>query len=265
MSNLVFRKPPLIHIAAEVRWELTTVETNTPGPRRFPVPVGIASHEIQFMTFAGKAGAKGFSIVERVIPPGLPFFAHQIAYRYRNPNSAVSGPLFQLGPGIFSVEMVPPYKSWDSFVPHIRQGLELLDESWPAGQTKSFTAARLRYVDAFSEEHRQGKSTLKFLAENLGIRISLPEVLTKVGTNNEAVQSTFSVVIPIHRGALELKVNEGWHRNARALIMQTMVSINEPFAMSQIVPALDEAHRIINESFVAMTEPMHAMMEPEVL
>src|SRR5579863_2360328 len=130
MAYTIFRQPPLVEIVAEVRWDITGL----PGvPAQFaggPIPVPDSSAlEIHFMNFASKAAAKGFGLVERVVPTGFPLLAHQVTLRYRNVAEVEGVPLFQLGPGVFTANLSPPYKSWEAFRPFIDLGLGLLLES----------------------------------------------------------------------------------------------------------------------------------------
>jgi len=267
MAKTVFRQPPLVEIVAEIRWDIPGMQG---VPEQFagapiPVPDG-STHEIHFMNFASKAGAKGFGLVERVIPPGFPLLAHQVAFRYRNTTGVEGAPLFQVGPGIFSINLVPPYKSWESFVPFVDLGLGLLFESTSdEDKNKPFSAARLRYIDAFGETLRQGKSIVSFLAQNLGVIVQLPQSIMKFCSNQDAVKPMISVSIPIEIGTMELKIAEGWVRNVRSLVMDTTVLCKGPLAANKeaVLRALNAAHKIIHESFVGMTSTLHQLMEPE--
>jgi uncharacterized protein (TIGR04255 family) len=267
MTQIVFKQPPLVEIIADVRWDIPGVPGVPEQLMGAPLPVPDASaHEIHFMNFASKAGAKGFGLVERVIPPGFPLFAHQAAFRYRNTTGVSGAPLFQLGPGIFSINIVPPYKSWKSFIPFVDLGLDLLlDSRSPEDKGRPFSSVRLRYIDAFGENLRQGKSTVAFLSENLGVKIQLPESVTKFCTDAKAMKPTLSVVMPIEKGTLELKITEGWVRNVRSLVMDTSVLFKGPLGPDKQVlrSALDAAHTIIHDSFVGMTSSLHELMDPE--
>lgn len=267
MAKTVFRHPPLIEIAAEVRWDIPGAQGMPPQFAGTPMPVPDTSvHEMHFMNFAGKAGARGFGLVERVIPAGFPLFAHQVAFRYRNTTGVEGAPIFQIGPGVFSINIVPPYKSWEGFLPYIDLGLTLLLESRsPENQNQQFTGVRLRYLDAFGEHLRQGKSIVKFLAENLGMKLELPPSITKYSTGQDDIKPAFSIVVPMQMGTMELKVGEGWVRNALSVIVDTTVICNGPLGPDKagILSVLNAAHDVIHESFVGMTGTLHQLMELE--
>lgn len=267
MAKMVFKQPPLVEIVAEVRWDISGL----PGvPAQFagaPIPVpDRSSHEIHFMNFASKAGAKGFGLIERVVPPGFPLLAHQVAFRYRNTTGVDGAPLFQVGPGIFTANISPPYKSWEGFLPFIDLGLGLLFESRSdQDKDKQFSSVRLRYLDAFGENLRQGKSVATFLPQNLGVKIELPPSIMNFCSNQDAIKPSMSIIIPIAIGTMELKIAEGWVRNTASLIMDTNIVCKGPFAPDKeaIITALNNAHDVIHESFVGMTGTMHQLMEPE--
>lgn len=266
MTPIVFRQPPLVEIVVEFRWDIPGVQGMPEQFAGVPIPVPDGSaHEIHFMNFASKAGTKGFGLIERVSPPGFPLIAHQVAFRYRSTTGGEGVPLFQLGPGVFSINIVPPYKSWEHLLPFIELGLGLLFDSWPEDQDKQFSGARLRYIDAFGDNLRQGKSIVKFLEENLGISVHLPQAVTQFCTDQKAVKPTLSVLIPIDIGSLELTISEGWVRNIRSLVMQTTVLSKGPLPSDKpgILATLNAAHIIIHESFVGMTTSLHDLMEPE--
>jgi len=266
MSDIIFKQPPLVEVVAELRWD---VPTTGEVPEQFagvPLPVRDSSaYEIQFMNFAGKAGAKGFGLVERVIPPGFPLMARQVAYRYRKATGAEGAPLFQLGPGVFTVNLVPPYKSWRGFLPHIELGLEMLLESMTENnRIDAFTEVRLRYIDVFGENLRQGRPAINFLEEGLGISVKLPPSLTQYCTDHNQSKLNLSVSLPIDQGNMDLNIGERWVRNTRSLVMETVVTRKGPIHSDKnnILDSFTDAHRIIHDSFVAMTEPLHKFMEP---
>ena len=262
----VFKQPPLVEIVAEVRWGIPGLPKVPAQFARSPLPVPDTSiHEIHFMNFASRAGAKGFGLVERVVPAGFPLFAHQVAFRYRNTTGIEGAPIFQVGPGIFTANISPPYKSWEGFVPFIELGLDLLLESRSdQDKNREFSDVRLRYLDAFGENLRQEKPIARFLLEDLGVHVRLPEAIMNFCSDQEAIKPNISVKIPIAIGSMELKISEGWVRNASSLVMDTTIVCSGPFApeKGKILAALNSAHHVIHDSFVGMTHSLHPLMQP---
>jgi uncharacterized protein (TIGR04255 family) len=267
MTETIFRQPPLVEIIAELHWDIPGLQGVPEQLAAAPLPVpNPSAYEIDFMNFASKAGAKGFGLVERVIPPGFPLLAHQVAFRYRNTTGVQGSPLFQLGPGVFSINLVPPYQSWQSFVPFITHGLELLlDSRSTEDKSKPFAEARLRYIDAFGDSLSQGRPILSFLSDGLGIKIQLPQAIMQFCANADQVKPSFSISMPISVGRFDMKVAEGWVRNARSLLMDTTVTCHGPLEprSDTVLAAFNNAHRVIHDSFVGMTKSLHPLMQPE--
>ncbi len=266
MPTIAFKQPPLVEIIAEARWDLGLGDV-LPQFSNVPMPaLNTGAHESHFLNFASKAGARGYGLVERLVPPGFPLLANQPAVRYRSNDPGTS--IFQLGPGVFTANIVPPYKSWSGFFPYLETGLELLLGSRVDPEKEQpFSELRLRYLDAFGEKLTQGKSVPDFLAQNLGIRVDLPQAIMRFCSNVVGIKPSISVVIPIKSGALELKIGEGWVRNVPSLIMDTTVICKGPILAQKqtVLKAFDDAHTIIHESFFEMTATLHESMEPETL
>ena len=266
MNTIVFKQPPLVEIVAEARWELG-VAAMPPQFAVMPIPApNTSAHESHFLNFASKAGTKGYGLVERLVPPGFPLLTNQPAVRYRSNDT--SAPIFQLGPGIFTANIVPPYKSWASFLPYLGIGLDLLLESRSSTDINfAFSELRLKYLDAFGQRLTEGKTVTDFLAQRLGIRVELPHAIMRFCSNKADVKPSISVAVPMNGGTIELKVGEGWVRNVPNLIMETAVLCKGPYQPNRevILKALNDAHAIIHDSFVEMTTSLHHLMEPESL
>jgi hypothetical protein len=134
-----------------------------------------------------------------------------------------------------------------------------------ADRNQPFSELRLRYFDSFGEKLTRGKSVTEFWTQDLGIRLELPHAIMKYCSNPVGVKPSISVSVPIKAGTLEIKIADGWVRNAPGLIMDTMVICNGPFPSQKetLLKVLNESHAIIHESFFEMTKSLHDLMEPE--
>jgi uncharacterized protein (TIGR04255 family) len=152
---------PLAEIIAEFRWG--------PGlPHAQPAFV-FGSSDVLFAQLAGELGKAGYSQLERTQPEGFPVQGGTIAFRYRPVAEDVNS-LFQLGPGVFTANGLPPYSSWSDFRPIIEIGLKALFKlkPFPDAQEKAFLI--LRYIDAFTNEQLGEMSPSTFIEEVVGIR-----------------------------------------------------------------------------------------------
>jgi len=166
MTEVLYDNAPLVEVIVEVRWETVSVST-IPGGAIDPY-LKPTLQELQT-----RMAANGFAHHETLIPNEIPreLLAYQITDRFRRTPS--SWPIFQIGPGVFTVNITPPYGGWSSFTPFIQQGIELLLESFPApSQLMKVKECRLRYIDAFTQAHTR-IDHLEFLTRGLGLNLSI--------------------------------------------------------------------------------------------
>ena len=65
------------------------------------------------------------------MPLGSPFVLHQPVYRFRSETKDKTSIIYQVGYGLFSVHGIPPYRSWDKFLPFVTSGIDALLKSRP--------------------------------------------------------------------------------------------------------------------------------------
>ncbi len=117
---MYFEKPPLIELIAELRWLPAGVPAGSENALQQQMPAALfaglgRSSEQLYMRFAGLMGARGFLHSERLIPVGFPTLPFQPVYRYSKAGTKPGEPVFQLGGGVFTAHVTPPYKSWMIF------------------------------------------------------------------------------------------------------------------------------------------------------
>jgi uncharacterized protein (TIGR04255 family) len=101
MKEFVYDKPPLIEVICEIRWRLQPL-VSAPG-------TAIDPHFSSFSDdFTNMCKTSSFSLVERINPENVPveFLAGHPIYRFRKQQN--QWPLFQIGPGLLTVNDVPP-------------------------------------------------------------------------------------------------------------------------------------------------------------
>ncbi|MGH8548679.1 MAG: TIGR04255 family protein [Methylococcales bacterium] len=271
--GLSFKNPPLVELIAELRWALP-IPTQVTGVGVGAIPITTLSvttlsanqYEEFFMRFGSKVAAAGFSRFERIVPPGFPFMPYQPVYRYRYVSEDQGVKLYQLGPDIFSANITPPYQSWEHFKPVVAQGVEMLLESRSDEQKiQPFSAASLRYIDAFKDDLTQGRSIRDFMADVLDIKISLPEAVTRHALELSRIEPLLQLAVPVSSAILNLTVANGAFNNERAVIMDTTVSTTQELKPTKedIMSVFDNAHHLIHELFVGLTKPLEELMKPE--
>jgi len=266
--SVTFANAPLVEIVTELRWI-------PPQPVSIPAQSGAATLQFSFfggsrqdeffMRLGGKLHQLGFQAVERLVPPGFVTLLYQPIYRYKQ--AAEQSPVqYQAGTGLFSAHGIPPYHSWEEFVPFVKNGIVALLESRDSKEKETqFATISLRYIDAFRRELTQGRSGPAFMADVLGIRVLLPDFLTKFGRSGSAPQYTLQFILPIADDTtLNISLAEGQVHGADAIVMDTTVSCTRGIfpQLAEVMKVLNSAHEVIHEMFVKLTEPIHGLMQP---
>lgn len=265
-----FENPPLLEIIAELRWDLPSVVTH-PGVPTPVLPPLAQSLESDFEGFSKQIGRLGFQHVDRMVPPGFPWMAGGPVFRYTHSaqsegvqETLKSSTIFQIGPGVFTANAVPPYTSWDDFEPLVRHGVTaMLSMEFSGGRPTTFSPS-LRYVDAFNADLTQGMSLHEFLDKVMGMGIKLPDAIRSRSTARGTEVPMVHVVVPLGFGRLNLQFMDGMVNGRRAYILDMAVHF-EGFArddVSGIMEAFSGARDVIHEVFVGLTKPIHGLMKP---
>jgi len=259
-----FENPPLIEIIAELRWNVAT-QMLSANSVQIPEYVKVSDEHL-FRNFAEKVAPLGYNQVERLLPPGLPFFPFQPVYRYRKENSSSDPTLYQIGSGILSVNITPPYDGWNNFQHIIKQGIDLLLESQPQDTAEkiSISSLSLRYINAFKSDLTQGEKVNSFLINTLGFNIQLPSVLLEQATSGDDIKPLLKLIIPLQENQqMTLVMAEGKINEEDAILMDITVSVNsEPnLSANALMNAFNGARKSIHTVFCKLTEKLHPLME----
>jgi uncharacterized protein (TIGR04255 family) len=260
---------PLLELIAELRWRPTGLphaDEAAAGPAIIPAQTN-GLHEF-FMRFGGEVHGAGYSEVKRLVPEQFPMLAHQPIYRFNSQGDGGTKSLYQVGPGLFSANAVPPYESWTSFGPLVLSGVEALLKSRDVAERDApFLGATLRYLDAFGPLLTEGRDSATFVQEVLGIQITLPAALTQHLQAGAVWKPFFQFHIPVRPSVLfAVAIGDGIANDTPAVLMDTAVSFALPIApdADEVMAAFNEAHGVIASSFKKLMAPIaHLMPEKE--
>lgn len=260
----LFDNAPLVEIVAEVRWVDPTAFTPPGSPMSLHLPGGDGLEEF-VVGFGSRAYAKGLVQVERLMPHGMPIPVGQVSHRYRfagtEENSLNKSTLWQVGPGVFAANAVPPYKSWTQFRPLVRDGIQAMLESRPEAVRNSLlSVVSLRYIDAFTSNFKGGLPDSQFIREKLGISINFPDALARLTEGAADLEQAIQVSATIADGAkLVFSISPGEAAGKKAIIMTTAIFFegNLDPHLDLIMNRLDAARDKIHEMFVGMTVAIH--------
>ncbi len=152
---------PLQEVIFELRWKLDfDPESQTH-----------VNKEFQF-AFANFSGLSVDKLKHRVIlqPSFIPdsLFANRPVYQFWSGENKY--PVFQLGPGVFTVNETEKNYEWQSFRGLITEGVEWLKKSYT--NKLDFSAIELKYIDAIEVDDDNQKDLAKFINDNFQIEIS---------------------------------------------------------------------------------------------
>lgn len=235
---------PLVEIIAEMRWG----EGNPKAPALLAT-----ADDSAYIKLGIEVGKLGYHQLERVVPEGFPVSGGTVVYRYRNVEKD-QNTLYQLGPGIFSINGLPPYNSWEGFLPVIRNGLDALWAVCPISQDQPIFLS-LIYLDAFTKKHLGGMASEVFFKEIVGISNNKPESLVKFGGGSSATSMRFMQTQKAEDGReLVIDVAEGTLSGEYAIVMNTIAKAAQFKAAGpqDILANFAVLHDMLHEVFFEM-------------
>lgn len=214
-KDFLYANAPLAEVIAEIHWKLDPIQA-VPNAAIDPHYAGFESD------FQAACAEKGFTNVERTVPDQVPreFLGHQVVRRYRKGPGV--WPLFQTGPGILAMNIVPPYKGWQEFSPFVLEGIELLFLTYPIPERYlKIEKLHLRYIDAFTEDHGV-TDRAEFVRSDLRMARELPAgVLHHAANTEEPVLQTAEATVSLTRpenSKGHIKIDTGHSGNRPAVI-----------------------------------------------
>lgn len=256
---------PLVELIVELKW----LPPNAPTMQVQNAPIIFSSPQPSkvdefFMQFGARIHSNGYTEVERLGASGFPLILHQPVFRFRRKQDINDGSLFQVGPGLFTANAVPPYESWEKFNPIVIQGVSAAIESRPQEEkNQEFVGASLRYIDAFMPRHTGNRDLIPFLEEVLGIKIEIPNAISKHIPFGLKPTPMLQLQTPLQGGLMmNLMIGEGMTPAGPAIMMDTSVSSIAaiPAQISSVMSTLNSAHNLIRETFTDLIKPVDHLM-----
>lgn len=253
-KDFLYDNAPLVEVIAEIRWALQNVMA--------PSGVSIDPHFVAFAEdFRAAAANQGFGFVERVVPDNVPleFVPHNVVFRYRKRQN--QWPCLQIGPGVSTVNHVPPYDGWAEFEPHVSAMVDMLLSTYPVpNRYLNLTLIELRYIDGFRERHGMSKPG-PFIREHLQLHQSFPDQLLAIcdGSLDDVEPSgiySFPVRIPKNSTG-SIQVGMGQTQNEPAVIATFKLQRKEPSSIDldrySLSDWFNQAHGTLHTMFEALT------------
>jgi len=256
-----YRYPPLVELIAELRW-------GSPLPATQPqnvIVLATGTHEEFFMRFGSRVGALSYEQIERLVPPGFPVLPTQAIYRFRKKAPEQGTTVYQVGAGVFSANITPPYHSWEEFRPVVEQGVRILLETRnPVEKERPFTSATLRYIDAFGKRFTEGRSTAVFIRDVLEFQLQPPVAVCDEVAPSAEMRPAIQLQVPLKSGQqMSLALGEGSVSGEEAVVMDITVSSEGSISpnASEIMTIFQSAHDVCHRVFVGTTKKLSHIMQ----
>lgn len=263
-TDFLYTTAPLVEVIAEIHWELQPL-----------LAIPNAALDPHFAVLSREFGRitrdAGYDFTERMIPEQMPteMFPHMPLIRYRR--SAKEWPLFQLGPGILTVNIVPPYNGWDNYRYYVRQAVDWLFLSYPLPHDYlKLKKLELHYLDGFTS--RLGfKKFRQFINTSFVLSIDVPEHIAQLSNAPDDTVFQLEMQLPIGTPSdslAVLKLAPGTVGTEQAVIMELLCR-TEQMAERQdsdsVLRWMDGAHGVLRRLFDVITsEPLKTAMGPKI-
>lgn len=229
---------PLQEVIFELRWKLnfdqeTLNHTDKEFQFAFARFTNLSSNKLKH-----KVNLKPSSIPDNV-------FNNRPMYQYWAEKNQY--PVFQLGPGIFTVNETEKNYEWEYFRELILEGVDWLTKSY-SGKL-DFSVAELRYIDAIEMNDDIEKDLTKFIAEHL--KIEIKNQIVEARLNDLQLHQRFKVD---NENYLSLLLTNGVKNSnqSKAIILQTSYNKTSNISLENLNVWIDIAHDTCSSLFKKM-------------
>jgi uncharacterized protein (TIGR04255 family) len=265
--SVLFKKAPLMEIVAELKWPTNGALFFQPSAGQLVPSNAISDTESFYQTFSIEMAKAGFGMSERLVPPGFHPAPGSVAIRFKEtPSEQARSNLFQVGPGVFTANALPPYSSWLTFGPVVEQGVEILLKSRsPSEKDLPFLGQTLRYINSFNESLIGAMTAYEFARNVLGLGLQLPESISKHVNQSGRFDTNLNFNIPIdEETSLIIAIADGLVQNEKTVLFDMTVSNSTvPVVASpeEIMQRFLKYRGIIHDIFTSTTVKLHQKME----
>ncbi|WP_416898913.1 MAG: TIGR04255 family protein [Minwuia sp.] len=265
-TDFLYKRAPLVEVIYELHWELKAVKV-APDAR---IDNYFELFAEQFIDWAKK---EGFERVDRLIPEDVPLELVPSRPLFRLRKSPDTWPLYQIGPGIFTANIIPPYNGWNDFKAFIKQGISGVVQSYPVSEkTLRFSKAHCRYLDAFDLSFGYQGDVFEYISNNLNLGLHLPQFVQDThAVQAKGAQIAFDVRVPIDDPTDSfgfIRVRSGKNKSDDAVVVELFCETNGHKYLSNIESILewnDMAHQVLRNWFDGLiSDDLRSKMLPKL-
>lgn len=238
----MLKNAPLKEVIFELHWELDFI-----AQQQLSVDNGFEEAVMNFRNICFPQ----FEHFQLLIPSGMPYplLNNQVTHRFFKEKD--KHPIFQIGPGVFTVNDNNKNYIWNDFRALIHNGVKYLQESYKKELVPS--KVELRFIDAVNCSVFGQQSKFNFLREHLNVNAeSYPFV------NGELVDINFTKRFLIEKDSyLNIKVSTGRDKKLGedVIIWHTFINNKERITWSEMEQWIDFAHSQCSNTFKKMISP----------
>ena len=252
----IYDKAPLIEVIAEIHWTLKKLGT-APDAKIDPY---YDLFKENFLNYTESMGLKNRQeLVPDIVP--LELLPNQPKLRLRSGENI--WPLAQMGPGIVTANIVPPYNGWSAFSPFLYHLVDGLFESYPiSDKTLRIEKLHLRYIDGFDKSFGFERYS-DFANTMLGINCQMPDNFIERSVKEDS-QSTylfeyrFANSSPVGSHG-KIKLAPGRMNNNNAMVMEFYCEStfpgNSAVKSANMKNWFEEAHQCLHLQFETLATP----------
>ncbi len=238
-TDALLKNAPLKEVIFEIHWELDFIPQ-----QKIYVDTGF---EEAVMNFRNSC-QRDFKEFELLAPPIIPsaFLSNRVTHRFFKEKG--KHPIYQMGPGVFTVNDNNKNYSWDDFRELVSSGINCLKSSY----RKELVPAKieLRYIDAVGCRIFGDISKFDFLRQNLNVNTESYSFVT-----GQLEDINFSKRFLISKDSyLNITVATGKDKNSNEdlIIWHTYVNNRERVTWDALEDWIKNAHMVCSETFKKM-------------
>ncbi|MEW5829325.1 MAG: TIGR04255 family protein [Chloroflexota bacterium] len=245
MTGETLKKPPLVEAIFEIKWDLQDIAPGIVNDPHYNLLLGRMYDRLE----------KKYPFHQPLPTASIPteMITGVVQHRFRIDKE--KWPLFQLGPGILTVNDNKNYK-WHDFKERVTEILNFLFEVYPA--PLSINSLVLRYINSI-EFNFDKENIFDFLSQQLQTEIALPASLFETDVQKLPVgfDCRFAFKCTKPGAMINLRLARGRSQNNDALIWEsflTTTKTNMPSFPEGVETWLEDSHNVLEEWFIKLIE-----------
>lgn len=239
MNKEFLPKAPLKEVLFEIHWELEYI-----SEEKISFDKGFEQAVLKFTN----ACQQDFKEVTILKPENIPSTAYVNRVTHRFFKTKGQHPLYQLGPGVFTVNDNNKNYVWKDFFDMVKNGISCLNSSYEKELIPS--RVQLRYIDRVSPNIFGSSNTFDFLREHLKVNAETFSFIDRKLTN---IQITNSFTID-DESSLNLFFSTGVDKETTEDVIEwhTFVSNKKRLTWEELNDWVEKAHDICSQTFKKM-------------